>query len=180
MSSWIVVGIGGVTCGGKTTISNELCKLIPNSVIIHQDDYFHPTGSDVLEYIEEVQHYNWDVVTAIDSERLVHDVEKIISSSDGGVLLVEGTLVLNIDKLRQLCDLKYYLTLPYTTSKQRRCQKNYKIPDPPLNFDKIVWPAYLKHKEQLEQLDSRVRFIDTNDNDESTVLGEILADLSKS
>lgn len=79
MSPWIVVGIGGVTCGGKTTISNELSKLIPNSVIIHQDDYFHPMGSDVLEYIEEVKHYNWDVVTAIDSERLVNDVEKIIS-----------------------------------------------------------------------------------------------------
>lgn len=81
MSSWIVVGLGGVTCGGKTTISNELHKMIPNSVIIHQDDYFHPMGSEVLEYIEEVQHYNWDTVTAIDSERMINDVKQIISYS---------------------------------------------------------------------------------------------------
>lgn len=78
-NGWIVVGIGGVTCGGKTTIANELQKMIPNSVIIHQDDYYHPMGSDVLEYVEEVQHYNWDTVTAVDSERMLKDIKSIIA-----------------------------------------------------------------------------------------------------
>ena len=87
---------------------------------------------------------------------------------------------MNIDQLRQICDFKYYFTLPYTISKQRRYQKNYEIPDPPLNFDKIVWPSYLKHKEQLMQLNSRIQFINTQDHDESATISEILSDLSPS
>lgn len=76
--NWIVVGIGGVTCGGKTTIANELHNKISNSVIVHQDDYYHPMGSEVLEYVEEVQHYNWDTITAINVERFTNDVKSIM------------------------------------------------------------------------------------------------------
>ncbi|XP_005405953.1 PREDICTED: nicotinamide riboside kinase 2 isoform X4 [Chinchilla lanigera] len=38
----IVVGIGGVTNGGKTTLTNSLRKALPNCCVIHQDDFFKP------------------------------------------------------------------------------------------------------------------------------------------
>ncbi|KAK7045707.1 ribosylnicotinamide kinase [Paramarasmius palmivorus] len=33
----ILVGIGGATCSGKTTLAKHLKRILPNSVIIHQD-----------------------------------------------------------------------------------------------------------------------------------------------
>ena len=77
-SKWIVVGIGGATCSGKTTIANELHKRIPNSVVIHQDDYFLPIGSPQLEYLEEFKHYNWDKLWAIDSDKLISAVQSTV------------------------------------------------------------------------------------------------------
>ncbi|XP_066889186.1 nicotinamide riboside kinase 2 isoform X2 [Kogia breviceps] len=35
-----IVGIGGMTNGGKTTLTNSLLKSLPNCCVIHQDDFF--------------------------------------------------------------------------------------------------------------------------------------------
>ncbi|XP_065223971.1 nicotinamide riboside kinase 2 isoform X2 [Planococcus citri] len=153
MSSWIVVGFGGVTCGGKTTISNELHKMIPNSVIIHQDDYFHPMGSEVLEYIEEVQHYNWDTVTAIDSERMINDVKQIISSDVSGsprVLIVEGHFIYDFPTIGDRCDYKFLVKSDKETCRYRRRTRKYKRYDQRY-FDEYAWPATEHHyKHALE------------------------------
>ena len=74
-SSWIVIGIGGATCSGKTTIANELRRQLPGSDLIHQDDYYYPIGSPKLEYVEEIEHYNWDTLSAVDTDRMVEDIK---------------------------------------------------------------------------------------------------------
>ncbi|XP_029398295.1 nicotinamide riboside kinase 2 isoform X1 [Mus pahari] len=38
----LIIGIGGVTNGGKTTLTNSLLKALPNCCVIHQDDFFKP------------------------------------------------------------------------------------------------------------------------------------------
>ncbi|KIJ08519.1 hypothetical protein PAXINDRAFT_18358 [Paxillus involutus ATCC 200175] len=35
----ILVGVGGATCSGKTTLAKHLKNILPNSVIVHQDDF---------------------------------------------------------------------------------------------------------------------------------------------
>lgn len=37
-----VIGIGGVTNGGKTTLAKSLQKHLPNCSVISQDDFFKP------------------------------------------------------------------------------------------------------------------------------------------
>ncbi|KAF8633633.1 hypothetical protein AX15_001322 [Amanita polypyramis BW_CC] len=36
----ILIGVGGPTCSGKTTLAKHLQNILPNSVIVHQDDFW--------------------------------------------------------------------------------------------------------------------------------------------
>ncbi len=77
-----------------------------------------------------------------------------------------------------MCSLKYYFTLPFEECKKRRSSHWYESPDPPLNFEKIVWPQYLKHKNELSA-DEDIRYMDCQKLDMAAVLAAISSDLSK-
>ncbi|KAJ7078836.1 P-loop containing nucleoside triphosphate hydrolase protein [Mycena belliarum] len=54
----ILVGIGGATCSGKTTLAKHLKRILPNSVIIHQDDFAPPQELVPMHPVYNVQ--DWD------------------------------------------------------------------------------------------------------------------------
>ncbi|KAG5350493.1 hypothetical protein C0989_010800 [Termitomyces sp. Mn162] len=54
----ILVGVGGATCSGKTTLAKHLKRILPDSVIIHQDDFAPPQELVPIHPIYEVQ--DWD------------------------------------------------------------------------------------------------------------------------
>ncbi|KDQ49362.1 hypothetical protein JAAARDRAFT_42925 [Jaapia argillacea MUCL 33604] len=66
----IVVGIGGATCSGKTTLAKHLRRILPNSIIIHQDDFAPPQELIPMHPVYNVQDWD-DPVGAIDWQRLV-------------------------------------------------------------------------------------------------------------
>lgn len=76
LKQWIVIGISGVSCGGKTTLANALHKRYPGSVVFSQDDYFHPVDSDKHVLIPELNHFNWDILAAFDMDRMRSDITK--------------------------------------------------------------------------------------------------------
>ncbi|KAJ7594687.1 P-loop containing nucleoside triphosphate hydrolase protein [Mycena floridula] len=54
----ILVGIGGATCSGKTTLAKHLKNILPDSVIVHQDDFAPPQELVPIHPIHNVQ--DWD------------------------------------------------------------------------------------------------------------------------
>ncbi|KAG6821014.1 hypothetical protein H0H93_007904 [Arthromyces matolae] len=57
----ILIGVGlssGATCSGKTTLAKHLKRILPNSVIIHQDDFAPPQELVPIHPIHRVQ--DWD------------------------------------------------------------------------------------------------------------------------
>ncbi|KAH9171561.1 P-loop containing nucleoside triphosphate hydrolase protein [Lactarius sanguifluus] len=44
----ILVGIGGATCSGKTTLAKHLRNIILDSFIVHQDDFFPPEATSPI------------------------------------------------------------------------------------------------------------------------------------
>ncbi|XP_040276358.1 nicotinamide riboside kinase 2 [Bufo bufo] len=161
----IVIGIGGVTNGGKTTLTKRLVSVLPNCCVIHQDDFFKPP--DQIE-VGEDGFKQWDVITAIDMEAMVNTVTawaenpvKFARShgiapsrpefEDVQILILEGFLLYNHKLLANMCSERYYLSIPYEECKRRRSGRNYTIPDPPGLFDGHVWPMYLKHRQEMEE-----------------------------
>ena len=69
------------------------------------------------------------------------------------VIIIDGILVLNQPQLLNVCDIKFFATLDYTTCLERRKLRSYDPPDVPGYFEKIVYPYYLKNMENMRKLD---------------------------
>ncbi|XP_070543030.1 nicotinamide riboside kinase 1-like isoform X1 [Ptychodera flava] len=158
----VVVGISGVSNGGKTTLASRLEKDIPNSYNISQDTYFVEEEDVLID--EKTGYERWDDLTAMNMDEMMKDVNDWITNpqkfcpeipSDQSkhpvhVLIIEGILIFNYRPLLPLFDLKYFLTLPFEEAKRRRSQRVYIPPDPPGMFDEYVWRMYLENKKELE------------------------------
>ncbi|XP_012261926.2 nicotinamide riboside kinase 1 [Athalia rosae] len=160
MSDWLVVGLAGVTCSGKTSLSNKIHAKLSDSVIVNQDDYFLPVDSPRHTFIPELNHINFDILSSLDMQKMHRDVLNILrnrksengcngSSGTKKVLIIEGFLIYGYKPISDLCDLKYFITLDQEVCWDRRKIRTYEPPDVPGYFDKIVWPEYLKHKSEI-------------------------------
>ncbi|XP_017267668.1 nicotinamide riboside kinase 1 isoform X1 [Kryptolebias marmoratus] len=171
----LIVGIGGVTNGGKSTLSQSLHQLIPSSCIITQDSYFKddsvvPVDSNGFKQYDTINALHMDkMMTTVDSWRTDPDsflrqrgrnVERSPKDAGISVLLVEGFLIFNYRPLIDLFDKRYFLEIPYDVCKRRRSSRVYNPPDPPGFFDGYVWPMYLKNRREMEGITSEITFLD--------------------
>uniref|UniRef100_A0A182K932 Deoxynucleoside kinase domain-containing protein n=1 Tax=Anopheles christyi TaxID=43041 RepID=A0A182K932_9DIPT len=93
METWLVIGISGVTNGGKTTLAKSLeayftahqnkpffkDNLMLNKVVaLCQDDYFLPVDSPRHEMIKKLNHINWEILSSLDMDRMCQDIMKVL------------------------------------------------------------------------------------------------------
>ncbi|KAL4252620.1 P-loop containing nucleoside triphosphate hydrolase [Abortiporus biennis] len=72
----ILVGIGGATCSGKTTLAKHLRNILPGSVIVHQDDFAPPQEKIPIHPQYKVQDWD-DPEGAIDWTRMVNSLREV-------------------------------------------------------------------------------------------------------
>nr|XP_004225951.1 nicotinamide riboside kinase 1-like isoform X1 [Ciona intestinalis]XP_026689871.1 nicotinamide riboside kinase 1-like isoform X1 [Ciona intestinalis] len=171
--SILVVGISGVSNGGKTTLANHLKEYFGwkqvHVKVLHQDDYYKEEVDIPVNKATGI--LNWDVLEAFDCKSFVENFDSALSdlkalaedSNDiengvsgfqpkTSVLIIEGILLYNQDVVNKWMDKKYFLTLPYEEAKRRRKLRVYEPPDVPGMFDLSVWPMYLKHVDEIREV----------------------------
>ncbi|KAK6636619.1 hypothetical protein RUM43_010281 [Polyplax serrata] len=80
--NWLIVGISGATCSGKTTVAKELHSLFSNSVLLQQDDYFYDEKSEKHTKIAEFNHINFEILSSIDMAAFKNQIRLVIESSN--------------------------------------------------------------------------------------------------
>uniref|UniRef100_A0A8D0E0J5 Nicotinamide riboside kinase 1 n=1 Tax=Salvator merianae TaxID=96440 RepID=A0A8D0E0J5_SALMN len=191
----LVIGLGGVTNGGKTTLARSLQKQLPNCTIISQDDFFKPE-SEVA--VDDRGFLQYDVLDALHMEKMVASIhcwmmnpeDSALTSTHGNqkgaenprVLIVEGFLLYNYKPLSDIWDKKYFLMIPYEECKRRRSNRIYNPPDPPGYFDGHVWPMFLKHKKEMEENETGIVYLDGTKSQEelcARIYNDVAQELEK-
>ena len=126
----LVIGIGGGTGSGKTTVVNQIINELPKEEVgvISQDSYYKDTSH--LSYEERVK-INFDHPRSIDFELLIEQLKELkkgnpvkqpvysfvthnrtsdtILTHPRKVLIVEGILILTHQDIRDMFDIKIFV-----------------------------------------------------------------------
>lgn len=120
---WIIIGVSGVTCGGKTTLANKLHDLLTPVYVFHQDKYFYPDDSPNHVKCEGLDHNNYDILSSLDMAAMFKDIMRTVKGEDCShsksvernerleiigkkFIVVEGFTVLNYKPIMDICDLR--------------------------------------------------------------------------
>jgi uridine kinase len=126
----LIIGIAGGTGSGKTTVANKIYESLKgvNVVALQQDAYYIDLGHIPLE---ERKKTNFDHPSAFDSDLLISHLKKLIKGQEiekpiysftdytrkketervlpRDIIILEGILVLEEEKIRSLLDVKIYV-----------------------------------------------------------------------
>jgi len=122
-----VIGIGGGSASGKSTIAEELrARLAPRPVVvINQDKYFLPT-EQLPRHTSPDGGRDWpdhNQPGSFDFPRLREDL-RAARGGEGEVVILEGILVLHDPELRALMDLKLFVEAEADERIVRRIRRN--------------------------------------------------------
>ncbi|KAM4745955.1 nicotinamide riboside kinase 1 isoform 3-T3 [Anableps anableps] len=143
----LVVGVGGVTNGGKSTLSQFLHQKIHNSCIIAQDSYFK---DDSVVPADSNGFKQYDTLDALHMEKMIKEVYSW--KNDPDVFLRERGLILkdsSVDSEVYILIVEGFLIFNYSI-------RVYSPPDPPGYFDGYVWPMYLQNRKEMERITSEI------------------------
>ncbi|CDW57344.1 molybdopterin synthase catalytic subunit; molybdo pterin converting factor subunit [Trichuris trichiura] len=142
--SSLVVGLGGATCSGKSSIASWLLKFLTSCGIktaLLQQDHFYKEATREL-YIAELDHWNFDSIEAVDFQQLVNQMKTIEKTDRPQVILVEGNMIFEYQPLDELFDQRFFFTVSYERCSTRRQRRTYEPPDVIGYLEQIAWPYY--------------------------------------
>jgi uridine kinase len=162
------IAVAGGSCSGKTTLVNELSKLLPAGVfqILRQDDYYidqsskfdfdggsvnfdHPDSLELSLLADHLQKLKTGRAIECPSYDFVTHSRRPTTTTIKAtpLILVDGTLILHPPILREVFDLRLFVSAPVELRYERRLtrdtQERGRTPDGVFNqFYKQVNPMH--------------------------------------
>lgn len=138
----IIIGIGGVSRSGKTTLANLLQKKYlaqgKSCLILSQDDYVKP--EHLIPKIRD--RIDWEVPASIDWKKLKNKVEAMKASFR--VIIVEGLFAFTDHELTAMYDQKYFMQISKETFLARKAIDDRWGPEPDW-FIEHIWESYTRY-----------------------------------
>lgn len=170
MNKPILIGITGGTGSGKSTVSKEIFKTVPEKdiVVIEQDSYYKDQSD--LSYNERIK-TNYDHPSAFDNVLLVEHLKKLVEGKSiqkpiydfekhnrkeetikvepKKIIILEGILVLYEKEVRDLLDIKIFVDTDSDVRVIRRILRDIKdrgrtLDSVILQYMETVRPAHLQ------------------------------------
>jgi nicotinamide/nicotinate riboside kinase len=153
MEQWLVVGVSGVTCSGKTTLAHSLHKYFKEQIgrelkagvelksveLLNQDAYFRQVDDPNHQNVEKLNHLNWEIIESIDMDKMISDMMKIL----GPKFLLYKTRSSTLESTHENLFHHHYIGHPY--QQKSRLFRPHDTgdemmlhDDEPFNFKKIV------------------------------------------
>ena len=143
----VIIGVAGGSGSGKTTVCNKICDYFTGKsiVMIEHDSYYrdqsdlsfeerlktnydHPFAFDtdlLVEQLEKLQNNESIEVPVYDYSRHTRSEEKIVVEPQD-VIILEGILILEDKRLRDLMDIKIYVDTADDLRIIRRIERDMK------------------------------------------------------
>lgn len=124
-----IVGIAGGSASGKTTIVNNIKELFQNDIELISHDNYYLSNDD--KTMEERVKLNYDHPSSFDTDKMIEDVKKlkageiiyrpvydytqhtraeeVVEVHPKKVIILEGILILEDPRLRELMDIKVFV-----------------------------------------------------------------------
>ncbi len=152
----LVVGIGGVSRSGKSTLASTIKKLYDHlkvQVLVMDQFVLPETKIPKIKGITD-----WETPESVDFPRLIQTVDEYHHTSD--ILIVEGILIYNHPILAEMFDIKLFVNVTNSEFKLRKkLDDRWEIP---LWFIDHIWESYLKygiiHKNKCQILNGMAAF----------------------
>lgn len=98
---WLVVGLSGVTGGGKTTLATKLLASLPTTTIyLNQDQYFLPNHHHShLKAPEPLAGFNKDSLCSTDMRKMVDNIRHILATDGASLTLTDCTGMLDTSRV---------------------------------------------------------------------------------
>jgi len=152
MSPWII-GVGGATTSGKTSLIRSLCEelhLDEDKHVVHTDRHFKGRGKPRNSFLNCA---DWEHPQSLNIPILLADIKAHSEQlNDKSLLFVEGFLVFAIPEVDDLFDLRIFLSIDKETCRQRRLasgKRGRQRTSMPAYFQHAIWPAYLKYNSAI-------------------------------
>ena len=86
---WLIIGVSGATCSGKSSLAHSLEQSLPGSILICQDDFFLPEDDKRHIIIPTLRHNNWEIMSSLDMDKMHDRVNDIISDKSYKTISLE-------------------------------------------------------------------------------------------
>lgn len=154
MKKGYIVGIGGWSASGKSTVSDYLEKnLDPLKVkAFHMDDYYKEEAQRpyITGILDGKQYIDDNHPSALDMEKFYDDVGRAVLD-DWNIIILEGIFVLWDEKILPMLDFKIYVDCDSEERLVRRIKRHIAYGQ---DFDEItqryIQAVLPRHKEYVE------------------------------